>query len=137
MLDQSQIDAFNRDGVIVVGRKVTGWGLAEHPNAICVRVTGLPGRVGAQAVDISWTLRKEGLPSTVDGLRKAVLKEFPNALKDKDISDLDVFPASAKQGDDAFGPGSPVGSHLTAIVPAPPEEPYHVVVNSAHRRADN
>ena len=42
------------------------------------------------STDVAATLRKEDLPRTVDGLKKALLKELPNRLKDKDVADLKV-----------------------------------------------
>ena len=79
--------------------------------------------------DVAATLRKEDLPRTVDGLKKAVLKNrHHRILKDKCVADLKVYPPGKERGEEAYGSGATVGDVDTAVVAAPEEAPYHVVV---------
>jgi len=76
------------------------------------------------STDVAATLRKEDLPRTVDGLKKALLKECPHRiLKDKYVADLKVYPPGKERGNEQYAKMS------TPLAAAPEEAPYHVFVS--------
>ena len=94
-----------------------------------VRVHGLPGREGAQDVDVYPLLQKAGLPRIVHMLGEAVLKVFRDELQGVNISRLRVYPPSEQRGKHAYGGLSPAGDDCGRLQPTSPQEPYHVVVS--------
>ena len=81
----------------------------------------LPGDL-VVATDVGTTLREGKLPCTVDGLKKALMKDLPVALRDIDISRLTVYPPGETKGSVAYTKMS------TPLESAEEERPYHVDV---------
>jgi len=77
------------------------------------------------STDVAATLRKEDLPRTVDGLKKALLREFERdaAFLGKSVRHLKVYPPGKERATEQYAKMS------TPLAAAPEEAPYHVVVS--------
>ncbi|PHQ86080.1 MAG: hypothetical protein COB65_01565 [Thalassobium sp.] len=87
---------------------------------VCAQVT-LNGEK-LSPIDVARTLKKEELSMTVDGLKKAVLKELAVELQGKGISHLTVYAPGEEKGKEPYTKMS------TPLKDAQEEEPYHIVV---------
>jgi len=110
------------DPVVHVARRL----LPDRPPTFYCRVE-LPDETTV-STDVAATLRKDDLPRTVDGLKKALKKKLADELHGIGISRLTVYPPGKERGEEAYGSGATVGDVDTAVVAASLSAPYHVVV---------